>query len=335
MSVDKESAFLKLTLEGEIITSETVSTEKLLNIITTMKKEGKKLVVYFDWTEVHSKPKALTTLIIAWATTQNRKIFDRNVLTIEENDIKNTFSKIKEILEDSTLPKITFNPRADFTSLLDYGIKLQNIFDIQACVQCINARRNEKGALVMNESNTLDEICTIYNIRNYDNSPMHLSHVLSQMDIEEFLTKKNGTWFTALKRIKFLYRRRMARIINVTNKQKEIMRRNSHRFSSFEETTAARKDEKKRKITTCLYQRNMEVEMENDSSYLYCRGLKENVTNNRQKISGVSKNDDVKHNSMSEYCDSSVSERHTSDEIHKFCVLASYQNTLQRCNKMT
>lgn len=39
MSVDKESTFLKLTLEGEIITSETVSTEEVSNIITTMKKE--------------------------------------------------------------------------------------------------------------------------------------------------------------------------------------------------------------------------------------------------------------------------------------------------------
>lgn len=44
----------------------------------------------------------------------------------------------------------------------------------------------------MNESNTLDEICTMYNIRNYDNSPMLVSNVISQMDIEELLTKKNG-----------------------------------------------------------------------------------------------------------------------------------------------
>lgn len=127
----------------------------------------------------------------------------------------------------------------------------------------------------------------------------------------------------------------MARIINLKKKQKKSMRRNSHRFSSYEETTTARKDEKKRKRTTCLYQRNMGIEMENDSSYLYCRGLKENVTNNRQTMSGISKNDDVKHNSMREYCASSVSERHTSDEIHKVCVLASFQNTLQRCNKIT
>lgn len=126
----------------------------------------------------------------------------------------------------------------------------------------------------------------------------------------------------------------MARIINVTKKQKESMRRNSHRFSSYEETTTARKDEKKRK-RTCLYQRNIGIEMENDSSYLYCTGLKEIVTNNRQKMSGISKNDDVKHNSMRENCALSVSERHTSDEIHKVCVLASYQNTLQRCNKIT
>lgn len=60
-----------------------------------------------DWTEEYSKPKTLTTLIIAWATTQNYKIFERNVLTIEENDIKSTFSKIKEILEDSIILKVS------------------------------------------------------------------------------------------------------------------------------------------------------------------------------------------------------------------------------------
>ncbi|XP_052086278.1 uncharacterized protein LOC127723618 [Mytilus californianus] len=338
MPVDKESAFFNLkTLEGETITSEALSTEELSNIITTAKKERKKLFVSFDWTEVHSKPKALTTVIIAWATKQNSKLFERNVLTIEENDIKSTLPKIKEILEDSITTKVTFNPRADFTSLLHYGIKLQNIFDIQACVQCINARKNKKGALVMNESNTLDEICTMYNIRNDDNLPMHVSNVICQMDIEEYLTKKNGKWFTALKRIKFLYRRRMVRIIHLTNKQEERMRRNSHRFSSHEEntTTAARKDDKRRKRTTCLYQCSIGIEIENDSSKGYCMGLKEKVTNNRQNMSGISENDYVKHNSMNECSASSVSERHTSDEIQKVCVLAKYQNTLQRCNKRT
>lgn len=34
-----------------------------------------------------------------------------------------------------------FNPRADFTSLLHYGIKLQNIFDIQVYVLCMSKFR--------------------------------------------------------------------------------------------------------------------------------------------------------------------------------------------------
>ncbi|CAC5388600.1 unnamed protein product [Mytilus coruscus] len=411
MSVDKESAFLNLTLDGETITSETLSTEKLSNVITAVKKERKKLFVSFDWTELHSKPKTLTTVIIAWATKQNSKLFERNVLTIEENDINSTLSKIKEILEDSIITKVTFNPRADFTSLLHYGIKLQNIFDIQACVQCVNARKNEKGALVMNESNTLDQICTIMSVdkesaflnltldgetitsetlsteklsnvitavkkerkklfvsfdwtelhskpktlttviilqETKQNSKLFERNVLTieENDINSTLSKIKEIledsiitmkWFTALKRIKFLYRRRMVRIIHLTNKQEERMRRNSHRFSSYEENrpNAARKDDKRRKRTTYLYQRTIGIERENDSSKGCCMGLKEKVTNNRKNMSGISEKDYVKHNSMSECSASSVSERNTTDDIHKVCVLANYQNTLQRCNKRT
>lgn len=86
MDVDRRSVFLNFTFEGDIKTSITPSIEELKNIISNMKKE-KKIFLSFDWIELHPKPKALRTVTIAWTEKEKNKLFERNVLTIEESDI--------------------------------------------------------------------------------------------------------------------------------------------------------------------------------------------------------------------------------------------------------
>ncbi|CAC5388603.1 unnamed protein product [Mytilus coruscus] len=157
-----------LTSEGRGMISKTLSMEQLLESLSNMKKE-KKIFVSFDWSlESLCKSHVLTEVII------------------------------------SSTDNVMFLPRSDFTNLIQYDIKIENIFDMQTRVQCVTAvENNETG-----------------------------NHVMNAKIIIQFHYYRE--WFKASERIKYLFNRRMVRINRFKIAQKRILRAKSLRLQSFD-----------------------------------------------------------------------------------------------------
>ncbi|CAC5373475.1 unnamed protein product [Mytilus coruscus] len=315
-----------LTSEGRLrgIISKTLSMEQLLESLSNMKKE-KKLFISFDWSlESLCKSPVLTEVTIALPDNVKSKDSDKRILILAQKVIKHAFEVLKEILADKTICKVMFCPRSDFTNLIQYGIKIENIFDMQACVQCVTAVENdETGNLVMNGSKpALDEICKMYDLplQFHDNIPVSVSSILYLMDINTYLTGRNGQWFKAPERIKYLFNRRMVRINRLTCAQKSILKAKSLQGVSFDimTTTDCEEDCKKEECTAKQYTHEKAEDL-TDSGHGNCSNVEKNIALKCKKES-----------------DSAVLSRYEGRTINYFretYIFGEYRKTLEICNK--
>lgn len=179
----------------------------LLSLLNTKRE----LFVTLQWQQNMDR-QVIALLQIGERTMCSTDKWNLAIWTIPGEIAAGQINKLKQLLQNRSCLKVMFNPRGDYTKLLHYGIQMRGLFDVQSFVQCATSNTS-----TMAHPMTPEQICERFKITYTTNELPCIVNMFT------FLKRKKGEWCMASKRTKYIYRRKISRILRLTENQKALL----------------------------------------------------------------------------------------------------------------